>query len=127
METAQLTDAILNKIDSFQIKGLRKKRGKKHTYWDRNATNYNILETASSIVKETKRRPNKKDNKWGPKPFGDFSGAEKLGITYANNKKDRQALTNLTMVETTRKMTICQRTRGKLKSGNWERKEGRTQ
>ena len=60
METAQLTDAVLNKIDAFQIKWLRKILGKKHRYWDRSTTHYNLLQMASRIVSTTKKRKNTK-------------------------------------------------------------------
>ena len=60
METAQLTEAILKKIDAFQIKGLRNILGRKHTYWDRSATNYNIIEMASRIVNQRKIKKGKK-------------------------------------------------------------------
>ena len=55
METAHLTEAML-KNDAFQIEGLRTNLAQKHTYWDRSATNYNIIETASRIVKEKKKK-----------------------------------------------------------------------
>ena len=50
METVQLTEAMMKRIDAFQMKGLRKIRGKKHTYWDREAINENILDQANWII-----------------------------------------------------------------------------
>ena len=64
METAQIKEAILKKIDAFQIKGLRKILGRKHTYWDRSATNYNIIEMASRIVNERQIGRIRRIKKW---------------------------------------------------------------
>ena len=55
METVQLTEAVINKLDAFQMKGLRKNLGGKHTYWDRTATNESILETATRIVRTSRK------------------------------------------------------------------------
>lgn len=61
------------------MRGLRTNLGEKHTYLDRTATNDSILVTATRIIR-TKRKKSKKHlcekSKWGPRPFGDFSGAE---------------------------------------------------
>ena len=35
METVQMTEAMMKRVDAFQMKGPRKILGKKHTYWDR--------------------------------------------------------------------------------------------
>ena len=64
MEAAQLTQAILKKTDEFQTKGLRKILGRKHTYWDRIDTNYNIIEMASRIVNERKKGRARRIKKW---------------------------------------------------------------
>ena len=58
METVQLTEAMINKLDAFQMKGIRKILGKKHTYWDRAATNESIVQTATRIVRAIKKSKN---------------------------------------------------------------------
>ena len=58
METVQLTEAMINKLDAFQMKGLRKKLGEKHTCWDRAATNESRLQTATRIVRASKKSKN---------------------------------------------------------------------
>ena len=69
METVQLTEAMISKLDAFQMKGLRKLLGKKHTYWDRSATNESIMETATWIArasnKTRKQRNNINENRQG--------------------------------------------------------------
>ena len=66
LETTQLTNKCLKRIDAFQIRGLRKILGLKHTYWDRTATNSRILEEATEITyrqgtEEQKRRNQHKE------------------------------------------------------------------
>ena len=64
METVQLTEAMMKRIDAFQMKGLRKILGKKHTYWDREATNENILDQANWIINQQKgKRENTRNTK----------------------------------------------------------------
>ena len=46
MFCSMLTKSCLKRVDAFQIRGLRKILGRKHTYWDREATNKNILKEA---------------------------------------------------------------------------------
>ena len=46
----QLTEALRNKIDGFQMKGLCKIPGKKNTFWDRMATKENVLDLANWIL-----------------------------------------------------------------------------
>ena len=47
LETTHLTKSCLKRVDAFQIRGLRKILGRKHTHWDREATNKNILKEAT--------------------------------------------------------------------------------
>ena len=52
LETAQVGQGDLKKIDAFQLRGLRQILGKKHTYWDRSATNQVLFDMASRIISE---------------------------------------------------------------------------
>ena len=52
LETAQVGKGDLKKIDAFQLRGLRQILGKKHTYWDRGATNQVLFDMASRIISE---------------------------------------------------------------------------
>ena len=70
LETAEVGMAELNRIDAFQIRGVRKIFGKKHTYWDRSATKDVLFDMASRIVSKTnskktqeKRKRTKKNKK----------------------------------------------------------------
>ena len=47
LETTELTRSLMNNIEAFQIRGLRKILKIKHPYWDRTATNERVLETAT--------------------------------------------------------------------------------
>jgi hypothetical protein len=47
LETTELPKSCKKRLDAFQIKGLRRILGQKHTYWDRSATNEKILELAT--------------------------------------------------------------------------------
>ena len=80
METVQLTEAMINKLDAFQMKGLRCCIGKKHTYWDRTATNESILETATRIVRTSRKhkKAKKEDKIKQAKNFRAFAGSEKV-------------------------------------------------
>ena len=70
METVQMTEAVMKKVDAFQMKGLRKILGKKHTYWDREATSENILNQANWIISQKsgteghKRKNNSAEGKY---------------------------------------------------------------
>ena len=50
LETTQLTNKCIKRIDAFQIRGLRKILNMKHTYWDRTATNKRILKEATRVT-----------------------------------------------------------------------------
>jgi hypothetical protein len=52
METVQLTDEFIGKLDAFQMNRLRKILGKQHTYWKKTATNESILREAAWIMSE---------------------------------------------------------------------------
>ena len=52
LETAQVGQGDLKKIDAFQVRGIRQILGKKHTYWDRSATNQALFDMASRILSE---------------------------------------------------------------------------
>ena len=58
LETAQVGKAALKRIDAFQLRGIRQILGKKHTYWDRSATNAHLFELASRHLSEGKRKSN---------------------------------------------------------------------
>ena len=67
LETAQVSRADLKRIDAFQLRGIRQILGKKHTYWDREATNHLLFDMASRIISETNKgkkgnRTNKGNN-----------------------------------------------------------------
>jgi hypothetical protein len=47
LETTELPKSCKKRLDAFQIKGLRRILGQKHSYWDRSATNAKILELAT--------------------------------------------------------------------------------
>ena len=53
LETSQLTNKCIKRIDAFQIRGLRKILNMKHTYWDRTATNKRILQEATKVTFKT--------------------------------------------------------------------------
>ena len=53
LETAQPSKADLKRIDAFQLRGIRQILGKKHTYWDRSATNSTLFDMASRIISGT--------------------------------------------------------------------------
>jgi len=53
LETTQLTQKCLKRIDAFQIRGLRKILNLKHTHWDRSATNKRILSLATEATYRT--------------------------------------------------------------------------
>ena len=61
LETAEVGSGELNRIDAFQVSGIRKILGKKHTYWDRSATNDVLFDMAIRIVSEanSKKRQGK--------------------------------------------------------------------
>ena len=88
METVQLTEAMMKRIDAFQMKGLRKILGEKHTYWDREATNENILDQANWIINQSGKQTNAK-NKQLNKEKQDSAEKEeqKLRWLYADNYK----------------------------------------
>jgi hypothetical protein len=54
LETAQVGKAELKRIDAFQIRGIRQILGKKHTFWDRSATNAHLFDLASRYLSEGK-------------------------------------------------------------------------
>ena len=56
LETAQLGKAELKRIDAFQIRGVRQILGKKHTYWDRTATNAHLFDLASRYLTSTTQK-----------------------------------------------------------------------
>ena len=76
LETTHLTKSCLKRIDAFQIRGLRKILGRKHTYWDREATNENILKEATVETFQKGSEANKKKNK--DKTILPFSKAYKI-------------------------------------------------
>ena len=43
LETAMLNKSVLNRLDAFQMKGLRKIMKMQHTYYNRTHTNQNVL------------------------------------------------------------------------------------
>ena len=57
METAALTDATLNRLDVFQLKGLRKILKIPTTYVDRRYTNQYIYQKANSILEREDKPP----------------------------------------------------------------------
>jgi hypothetical protein len=58
LETIHLSDAILSKMDAFQLKGIRKILGIQTTYMNRANTNARVFERASAIA-NPKSKPNK--------------------------------------------------------------------
>ena len=50
LETVHLTEANKNKINAFQIRGLRQILKKKHTFYNRNHTNAHILQEATKLA-----------------------------------------------------------------------------
>ena len=63
LETTQLTNKCLKRIDAFRKRGLRKILNLKHTHWDRSATNARILQLAAE---ETYRKGTEAQNKRNP-------------------------------------------------------------
>ena len=58
LETIHLSDAILSKLDAFQLKGIRKILNIQTTYMNRANTNARVFERASTIA-NPKSKPNK--------------------------------------------------------------------
>ena len=68
LETAQVGKSELKRIDAFQLRGIRQILGKKHTYWDREATNYILFDMASRIISETTKKDKGKSSERKHKP-----------------------------------------------------------
>ena len=74
IETAQLTEASIDKIDAFQIKGLRQILGFKHTHWDRSPTNQQMWKLPRRLSTRITRAQEQKEIT----PFGAYKGSENL-------------------------------------------------
>ena len=76
----------MKRIDAFQMKGLRKILDEKHTYWDREATNENILDQANWIINQKGKHTNAKNKKQNQKQQESASKEEReLRWLYADN------------------------------------------
>ena len=92
METVQLTDARVNKLDAFRMEGLRKSMGKKHTYWDGTATNDSILHEAAWIIsgKDKAKGEGYNEKKKGSSKTGIFEGKEKVREQIRKEQREKE-------------------------------------
>ena len=79
LETTQLTNKCLKRMDAFQIRGLRKILNLKHTHWDRTATNARILQLATEETYRKGTEAQKKRN--------EHKEVQKFSTTYKQRRE----------------------------------------
>ena len=112
LETTQLPRSCKKRIDTFQLRGLRKILGMKHTYYDRTATNKKIFEEAT---KEAYQKGNKKQRDKNARKT-----VEAFSATYQKRRKKLLGHIIRTANEDPLRQISLQK--GKAKALHWEKR-----